>query len=308
MDTIQLEWLNENSLRAYPIREDCSRIPHDQYGNLLGADMSLPNYVVVDFLMSVPSESSPNAYLKKLAYAQDFLNITFGVGDETVASVAVDITTHTANKAYPFIGQGSYEAAEGVVVVGDLSRLAEDFPEGQYYFTYEQAALEATCVRPSARGVTSFSIVDGATGYVQRKLYGDIRLVSGSNIELKYDEDSGSIVINAGNGLGYSAECDCGGIAQKVIRYINGVTADSVQIAGDECVAVSTSNGVITISNTCSKPCCGCNELAFINDKISEIQTAIARIESLASQLSAHRASFDAIDALDKSLGGTVTQ
>ena len=305
MDTLQLEWLNQNALRSYPIREDCGRIPHDSAGNLLSSELAIPNSLIVDFVFSIPSEASPNVYVKKLSFVGDFINLSFGSGDNVIGTVAIDLTSHVPNQAYPFIGQGDYEAAVGTVVLGDLSSLSRDFPEGQYNYTADQTVFEATCVRPSARGVTSLSIVDGTSGYIQKRLYGDVKLVSGSNIEFKYDAVRNAVIINAGDGLGFTEECDCGGIADRIIRYINGVSASAVQIAGDECVSVTTSDGVITISDTCSKPCCGCNELAFINDKISEIQTAISKIEHLVQECQAHQTAFDAVVALDTALGGS---
>lgn len=302
MDTLHTEWLNQNSLRAYPIREDCARIPNDSGGELLDAGLAIPNFVVVDFVATVPSDLSGDLYIDKLSYFGDFLNISIAADGMSIAIVAVDLASHTANTAYRFVCRGAYASAVGAIVIGDLSGLGDILPQGQYNYAASQTCFESCCVRPSIRGVSGISVQDASTGYTSKPLTGDVRLISGSNIEFKYSEEDNSITINAGDGLGYSEECECGDVTSKKISYLNGVSADRVSIVGEDCVSVTVSDGVIHIVDTCAKPCCGCAELAFINDKISEIQTAIGRLSGYATQLEAAQVRFDAMKALDTAL------
>ena len=139
METVQLEWLNQNSLRSYPIREDCSRIPCDAFGNLTDPTLAIPNCVITDFVLVVDSSLINNAvYVSKVAYFGSFLNISIAASENTIATVGVDISQHKTNQAYPFHCLGDYEASSGVIVIGDLSRLSDLLPAGQYSYTSSQ--------------------------------------------------------------------------------------------------------------------------------------------------------------------------
>lgn len=303
METIQLEWLNQNSLRAYPIREDCSRIPCDSAGNPTDASLALPNCVITDFVLVVDNTLSKDIYISRVAYLGSYLNISISSGLETIATVAVDISQHTPNKVYRFFCSGTYEASEGAITIGDLTYLPDLLPAGQYSYTLSQTAFEATCIRPSISAVTGISVYDSTTGYKSLPLHGDVKLIAGSNIEFEYDSDSNEITINAGDGLGYTEDCVCKDYSTKIER-INGVTAADVELVGSECINITanTDTGVIRITDTCAKPCCGCTELAFINDKISEIQTAVGRLSAYSDQLREAIVAFNAMTALANAL------
>ena len=281
-DVRQVEWLNQNALRNYPFREDAQLRPHLADGTVLQR-FALPTYAVTDFVMAVSSDESVDVYLRQLAIVGDSATFVIGCGDTDVASVHVDMSSHKPNDAYRFSGTGDYDDARGCIVVGDMDRLKGDLPDGLYSYSYDETAFEARCVRPTARRVSSISVYDPSTGYESRKLRGDVRLVAGKNIALRYDADRNAIWLSAQDGAGYNDECDCGG--STTVKTINGISVDNVAIIGDECVTVTTQGNSIVISDKCSKPCCGCAELDFINEKISQINTALRKLETYSDAL-----------------------
>lgn len=281
-DTRQTEWLNQNSLRNYPIREDAQRRPHLSDGSVLG-EFILPNYLVTDFIMTVGSEVSTSVYLMKLAVIGNAVTFVLGSGGSTCASVYVDKSSHTTNRGYEFSGVGDYSDAKGCLVVGDLDRLSEDLPDGVYNFDEAETVFEYRCIRPSLKKVASICLQDPTSGYVSKKLRGNVKLIAGQNISLKFDEEKNAIWINADGNAGYNEICDCG--SDTTVKTINGISVQNVALVGDDCVSVSTSGRTIKISDKCSKPCCGCAEIDFINEKISQLNTSVRKLDTYANAL-----------------------
>lgn len=281
-DVHQVEWLNQNALRNYPIRENAQRRPSLPDGTLL-TDLALPTYVITDFVMSVPSEAPTDVYVSKLVIVGDAMTFVFSSGDGVVASVYVDRSSHKPNTGYRFSGTGSLEGSVGCLVVGNLSSLSDDLPDGVYNYAEAETVFEYRCVRPSAAGVASLSIENTVTGYRSKKLRGDVKLVAGTNISLKYDPEDNAIWINADGNAGYNDKCDCG--TETTVKTINGISVENVTLIGDDCVSVTTVGNTLKISDTCSKPCCGCAEIDFINEKIAQMNTAVRKLDSYAGVL-----------------------
>ena len=63
------------------------------------------------------------------------------------------------------------------------------------------------------------------------------------------------------------------------------MAAQDVVIVGDDCVEVTTENGVVSISDKCAKPCCGCAETTFINQTINNLQTSVGTLMDNVSTL-----------------------
>lgn len=289
---VRQEWLDQNAGRAYPFAEDMARMPTDQYGNVLGS-AALPNYVIVDMIMTVPGSALPRLYMSQLTYAGDLLTLVFReTADNTiVASVSVDLRTHTPNKAYAVQGLGSWYDAQGWVVVGRTDRLRDDLPEGLYTYASTQTLLECRVVRPSIRGVRSLRISNN--GNVSNYLYDHVKLVAGNNIRLEYDEADNAIWIHAEPDAGYREPCPCDGTVTDPVTTINGINIGDVVIVGDgECVNVRTEGNKIIISDTCSKPCCGCPELDYLNTTTKVIESSLGRLEAYAQKLSERISTF----------------
>jgi len=281
-NTTQIEWLNQNSLRSYPIRENATRRATNDVD--LGNDpFVLPNYIIVDFVMSISSELSNEIYLSGLTYANNELILTIGGELGIVASVTIDVRSHRQNTPYQFVGVNEYAGSKGCIVVGDLSSIDDDVPDGVYAFEKAETLFEQRCVRPSIRNIASLSIYDSTTGYRSKKLRGDIKLIAGRNVSLKYDAEKNALWISADSNAGYNDMCDCG--TDTTVKTLNGLSVENIVLEGDECIDVTTSDGVIKISDKCSKPCCGCAELDFINDKIALLNSSVMQLNSFAGTI-----------------------
>lgn len=274
-------WLNENSLREYPFHEGCGLRPNDSAGALVENGWSIPNCLVVDMSVSVDgSVFDPYLYLGQMSVVGGSVTLVFcDRAGERVMSVYATSASHVANDAYQVSGTGSFLGARGVVCLGDLDAFFEMTPEGLYEFSGDETRIEPTCVRPSATGVRSLLAVD-QSGYSSARLSGDVSLVAGENVRFDYDPGANALIVSADPNSGYSEKCDCDVSEQTSVQSINGISVSDVEIVGDDCVQVETDrdNGIIRISDTCAKPCCGCAETAFINQTINDLQTSVGTL------------------------------
>lgn len=286
-------WLNENSLREYPFHEGCGLRPNDSAGALVENGWRLPNCLVVDMSVSVSgSEFDPFIYLGQMSVVDGSVTLAFcGRDGLRVMSVYATLDGHVENSSYAVSGTGGLFDARGVVCLGDLASFFDQTPDGVYSFSPDEARVEPTCIRPSAVGVRSMRAVD-ASGYTSMRLNGDVSLVAGEHVRFDYDADANALVVSADPNSGYSEACDCNSSEQSFVRSINGIAVEDVWIEGDDCVKVTTDNGVVTFSDECSKPCCGCAETAFINQTINDLQTSVGTLSGNVASLGARLETF----------------
>lgn len=288
-------WLNENSLREYPFHEGSGLRPVDSAGTVVENGWSLPNCLVVDMSVAVAgSNYDPFLYLGQMSVVGGGVTLVFcDRNGDRVMSMYADAETHERYSSYQMAGTGSFFDARGVICLGDLELFLENTPDGVYSFTPDEARIEPSCIRPSSVGVRTLKAVD-SSGYTSLDLYGDVNLVAGENIRFDYKPEDNSLWISADPNSGYIEDCDCEESGGKIVRSINGIQTERVQIVGDECVTVTTdrTSGVIRISDTCAKPCCGCAEVSFINQTINDLQTSVKTMEGNVSSLGARLQSF----------------
>lgn len=294
--TVQTEWLNQNALRAYPFAENSTRLPSDGSGGTMGEGYALPNYLVVDAILSLPyAEELPSLFVSSVSLAGGVATVVLSahVDSTDTDSIVGSVSTEASgtNVAVPFAGSGDYEGATGAIVFGDLSRFDANYPDGIFAFDRSQTTLEARCVRPSARCVSGVLATDSDNAYSTRALSGVVSLIAGANVRLSYVSGSNAIRIDVDSNSGYNEECECD--RSSKVRTINGISVSDVLIEGGDCISVETSNGRITISDTCAKPCCGCEELNFLNSKSNEIVTAITRLSALSESLQQRLSEFE---------------
>ena len=286
-------WLNENALREYPFHEGCGLRPLDTSGSMVENGWSIPNCLVVDMTVSVAG-SNPGTflYLGQMSVVENSVTLVFcDRGGERVMSVYATSSGHEANKAYQMHGTGSFMDARGVICLGDLTKFFDETPNGLYQFSPEETEIEPTCIRPSTVGVRSIKAVD-ASGYTSLRLTGDISLVAGENIRFDYKPDENALVVSADPNSGYTEECDCDASGQTCIRSIQGIAVEDVWITGDDCIQVSVDNGIIRMTDECSKPCCGCAETAFINQTINDLRSSVNTLAGNVSSLGGRLDSF----------------
>ena len=288
-------WLNENSLREYPFHEGCAMRPNDSAGALVEDGWSIPNCLIVDMTVAVAgSNFDPFLYLGQMSVIDRSVTLVFCDRDgNRVMSVYATETGHSKNDHYDVSGVGSFSDARGVICLGDLNSFFDQTPDGVFSFSPEETRIEPTCIRPSTVGVRSIR-ADDSSGYVSKMLTGDLNLIAGQNIRFDYVPSDNSLWISADPNSGYSEPCECENSGNRYVKSINGISVDKVQIVGDDCVTVKedTDTGIITISDSCSKPCCGCAETTFINQTINDLQTSMKTLEGNVSSLGDRLMSF----------------
>jgi hypothetical protein len=290
----QLEWLNHNSQRAYPLTASATR--KDVSGSFVLPDNFLVAlYLPVHWNMNVVPHKF---FIRSVAAYANGVSLTVGYAAEggtvNVASAVVARSAHTQYQVYNLGGIGEYADSRGYVVIDGFSQLDLQ-PAGLFQFELAGSQLEADCIRPAIRGVVSVQ-VDNSTG-LSSKMYGNIRLQAGRNIRLTPIVEEGEdpvILIDAIDSSGFVDPCVCQDDAPP-IRTINGVGPDNsgnIQIIGNECMDITTAGNVLAFEDVCSAPCCGCEELEAItqamealSDKAATLEMFLTNLESRVTQM-----------------------
>lgn len=287
-----IEWLNQNLLRAYPLREDADTTPRLPDGTV-ASGLRVPTFLITDFSFTLPFDAVDGTVpsLTGLSHAGDGFSIEISLGETVLTSRTVELSAHTINSAYLLTGRGDNADCGGWIVLGDLARAAEELPEGIYRFPAGQIPFEVSTLRMAPRGVRSITAVGKYGLHTYAPLYGNVRIIAGSDMAVRNDAANNAIWLQAESNTGYerTKPCECGSTASgRSVRSINGIDADKVQIIGDkDCVTVETSpeNGTITIKDKCSTPCCGCLELNFVESALATINKSLSVLQDYATAL-----------------------
>jgi hypothetical protein len=289
-----LNWLNHNSQRSYPLTDRASKV--DTTGTLKIPDsfivaLYLPVHVTlniqVDRFYVQTLLIAPTGYAVGIGYYDEAL------GESTlVATTNITKVTHTINNVYAMPGVGDFADSVGHIVIGKLDEI-DSLPPGLYQFDYAAAELEADVVRPMLRGLTAVRVVNGIE--TSPNLYGDIELVAGANMRLDYSTSLAGnprIVFNAISGLNLNTPCSCNvNPTGECIRCINGVcsTDGTFDLVGNSCITVDNrANGANTLalSDVCATPCCGCAELDAIKTQIDRFGDGVNTLQNFVNRLS----------------------
>lgn len=282
-----LQWLNHNSQRSYPIADwaskKCSvsdeiRIPDDF---LLAVNFAISTALTVNI---------DQFYVSALAISEQGVTVNIGYKDVTDI-VAVSHLPRTDDEVVTgaLTGINDFDDTVGYIAINPHSSIFNLTP-GYYTFNYEATALEPDCIRPMLRSVTSLRIQ--TSGSYSERLYGDIVLVAGNNISIdivSHTEYQSVIRISAINDDRYTEQCgDIDNKDMRCITSINGVGGDgdgNISINGTGCLAVSGGGTAIVMTDTCAEPCCGCAEVNALEAQIDRIATGEVTLEEFLRRL-----------------------
>jgi len=288
-----VEWLNQNLLRAYPLREDADFTPLLPNG-AKAEGLRLPTCLISDFSFTVAFDDADGTVpsLTGVTHAGGGFSVEISLGNAVLTSQTAEASTHTVNKAYPLVGQGDNADCGGWIVFGDLARAAEELPEGVYRFPAGQVPFEVSTLRMAPRGVRSITAVGKYGLKTYAPLYGNVRIIAGSDMSVRNDADANAIWLQAESKTGYerTRQCDCAAEGESRVKTVNGMPVDKVVIVGDgTCVSVDADEDTKTvrIADTCSTPCCGCAELNFVESAIATINRSLATLSGYAEALRA---------------------
>jgi len=284
-----LQWLNHNSQRSYPLTERASKV--DTTGTIRLPDsfivaMYLPVHVTlnvqVDQFFVKTLLISPIGYAIGIGYSS-------GTSSTLVANVSITKATHRQNMTYALAGVDDFADTIGQVVIGNLDEI-DALPAGLYEFNFSAGEIESDAIRPMLRGISAVRVISGAA--TSPLLYGDIELVAGTNMRIDYalNTNTGNpkITFNAIDNTDLNTVCDCDiNRDGECIRCINGVCSGdgNYTISGGDCISVTTSTSGIKLDDICATPCCGCAELDAIKTQIDRFSDGVTTLQNFVTRL-----------------------
>jgi hypothetical protein len=284
-----VEWLNANSQRNYPISEEATL--KDTTGTF-----TIPLDFIVDIVWPVQASASINAdkfHISNISVFGNGVTLTIAYDGTAIGSVSIANSTHQTNQSYFISGTGNFYDSVGKVTIGSISKLITS--GGSYNFDIAGGRLEPTVIRPNLKGVSSMLVVNGTE--TSQNLIGDVEFESGRNIQFTVTQPSGGnprIRIDATGTAAGQTECDCGNEAANgtPIKTINGVPPDefgNIQlVSDDECMLIdNTGEATILFTDQCSKSCCGCAELDAIVNDLNLLDAEVNTMDGILSRLDA---------------------
>jgi hypothetical protein len=287
-----IEWLNQNAQRSYPLSEEATR--RDESNTFV-----LPNDLIVDLVWPVQASASVQTdrfYISNIAVFGTGITISLGywpVGaleGAVIGSVSVATSAHQRNQSYFISGIGDFFDSIGKITIGDLTNTL--LTGGLFTFDLAGGRIEPTVVRPNLRGVSALILVNGQDR--SDPIVGDVELVAGRNVRLVQNPNPGGnpqIRIDAISGAGLNQECLCSDTQPDVagpIRTINGIAPDqngNFLLQGDDCIELTAVAAGLHMKDRCSKACCGCNELEKIVQDLEQMMNQVSTMDGLTKRL-----------------------
>ena len=273
-----LDFLNLNSLRNYPIKEGVSRISND------GA-FTLPNDLIVDFQLAASYDPSKRFYLSRLLSFEDSLTIEVSDQADVLAGrFFIDIPTHTQYKEYYLIPTVSYAAATGVIVINDFGALLRE-AAGIFSFTLTKAEFETRTIIPALKGINRliFQNTDGTSyGYS-----GDVVIVARTNLRFKPGATANTVIIDAGDNIGLNTVCSEYNTCIKTINGIGGDENQNFTLDFSDCATLTPipANTGLTLQDICCKPCIGCTDIEELTTRLTSTESSLVTLRQYYSEL-----------------------
>lgn len=294
-----LEFLNHNAQRSFPLAASATKT--DITGSFVIPDDFL---VGMDIPVSTAMDMDTGRFfIRQLGLFASGIQIivAYDTGSEVVdVGTALIPNTVERNTVFALGGLEPFDDVNGKVVIAKLSTITEQ-PTGLFTFNLEGTQLEPQVVRPMIRGITAMK-VSNASGTLSERLYGDIELVAGTNIQLSTvtTATETKIIISALSGEGTIAVCICEGEAatSPCIKTINGITPTddgNFNFVGDDCITFTGVSNGLKVTDSCCTPCCGCEELESITRDLERFNAQRGVLELFINNLAAQTATFGTI-------------
>jgi hypothetical protein len=274
------EWLNANSVRAYPLSETATRLDEMEY-------IKIPDSLIVSASITIhPNFASYTFFVSKINITSQSAQVTISCQDALGANGGILCTvtgkvSDGINQVFEIVGSGNLSSITGNITLGDIQQASSE-AVGAFTFTAASAPFEPTIVYVS---LPSLNYVQAYNGSELVGTFDDLLLLrAGENIRLTYTNNN-TIRIDAISGLNNPEDCSGKAPSPPCIKTINGIPPDSngnFVINGGECIDIAPGVSSITVSDTCSKSCCGCDELEGLINSLSLLET---QYQSLRDQI-----------------------
>ena len=308
---IGLGWLNTNATRNYPLSQEAV------YASDVG--FALPDDLILDMRLSVPYSPTIKPfyfYLKAISAFAHGLIVEIGyhnpkssAEEATVAvSEAIAVDTHTSPSSYILTGVATnddydFSNVVGTISIGNLAQVAENAP-GRVEFGTE-AYIESTVISLNTVGVSSLRVGDSLQGS-GTALTGHVVMRPRTNFGIQVSTLENSLAFSALDGLGLESDCTCEGEINlgPCIRTVNSLPPDNqgnIDLAAGTCISIATAGtNTILISETCSEPCCGCEQLDIFVADLRDLESGFERLDSYITALAG------AVESIRSSAFGSV--
>lgn len=272
-----LDFLNLNSLRSYPVKEVVSRVSTN-------SGLTIPNDFIVDFVLAASSDISKRYYISALANFDD--NITIEIADETdslVGTFYITTASHTKYAVYRMNPSAAFVGANGAIVVNRLDSL-KTLPSGLFLFTLATTEFETRTIVPALKGLSRliFRNADGS----EHILTGDVVVEARTNLKFKLGNTANTVILDAGNNIGLNVVC----AEDNCIKTINSIPPD---VAGNftldfsDCVTLTPipANTGLIMQDVCCKPCVGCDEIATLTNRLITVEDNLVALRQYYTDL-----------------------
>lgn len=262
-----LEWLNLNSERNYPIAETASRF--DTTNNI-----QLPNNLIVDAVFITDINNS--FHISSAIFHESIIVLNISDQDNIIAgAITIIKSAHSEYDSYNLSGVGIYRHLRAKLVIGNIDKITII---GTYYFNFENTKFEHTVIIPTIQSVNNIIVNDVP-------ITNNITLSAGYNVRLRVEEGTNTIYIDAISGEGLGEECQCTPEEQtgEPILTINGIRPTSnhnFDIRGIGCIEVNSITNGIEIKNICEAPCCDCDDVEMLSALLQQKEDEIAALEA----------------------------
>jgi hypothetical protein len=285
-----LEWLDHNSQRNYPLAEDAT-------GTDTSGGFQLPEDFLVE--LDIPIHSAMDMdpakfFIRQIVAAGTGYSIIVSYlgseGVQDVGSANIPKSAHKRWSTYALGGIEPFDDTVGKVTINKLTSI-DDQPTGVWDFDVNGTRITPDVVRPIIQGVQSLKVQSGSS--TSQRFYGDVELVAGSNIQITPVVVSGGvskIIISALSGEGTIEPCVCEGDTDALpcIKTINGIQptpTGNFNFIGDDCLEITESANSLKIEDVCCAPCCGCTELEAITQDLERFNQQKVNLEFFVSDL-----------------------
>jgi hypothetical protein len=271
-----LDFLNQNSLRNYPIKDGQSRVSADSL-------FVIPNTFIVDLSLSANGVNTSKLYISKIANLLSSINIEISViGGAVLGIFYISLPNSTTNFDVTLTSSASYPDAAGLITIGTVEDMSGQ-PSGEFTFNSDSTELLARCYSIGNNGVTRINFLDGQGN--DYTLTGDVVVQANSNIQFK--SDGSTVYLNAGENLGLNKQCPS---TEVPIKTINGVYPDSagnfsIITDSNSCLSLTPIQYGALLADNCGKPCLGCGDIDTLTGRVNTLENDIYSIRDFINNL-----------------------
>lgn len=279
---MNLDFLNLNSLRNYPIQDDLSRVSDD-------GQFTIPNSLIVDMSVCPPQTGDalivvgdvPQLYISRIVSGSANLVIEISVNGYGVFGTFQTVLSSISENTDVALTPGSlFPSATGIITIGSIADLT-NLPYGNFTFSYPNTGLLMRVFSPNNSGVSwiNFSDAQGNSAV----LTGNIELIGNSNIQFRTVSDI--VYIDAGEGLGLNKTCTT---VPEPILTINGVGPDSngnFTLIGSNCVNIADASFGVLLTNPCGQPCLGCDAIDTLTTQVNSLESSVLNLKTFVDGL-----------------------